>query len=81
MALNCKPEHMRQVICLKAPDGLPRLELEKLIMLQMHAKDKESTANGSNGQKKAMTAANVSLANATPQDASEEEEDADISAT
>jgi hypothetical protein len=78
MALNCKPDHVRQAIRLKAPQGLPPLELEKLIMLQVQSRDKNGAANGSNS-KKSTTAAGVSSTDATPE-AHEEEDDAGISA-
>jgi hypothetical protein len=38
--------HVRQAIRLKAPQGLPPLELEKLIMLQVQSRDKNGAANG-----------------------------------
>jgi hypothetical protein len=78
MALNCKPDHVRQAIRLKAPQGLPPLELEKLIMLQVQSRDKNGAGNSSNS-KKSTTAAGVSSTDATPE-AHEEEDDAGISA-
>jgi hypothetical protein len=78
MALNCKPDHVRQAIRLKAPQGLPPLELEKLIMLQVQSRDKNGAAGGSNS-KKSSTAAGVSSTDAAS-DAHVEEEDAGVSA-
>jgi hypothetical protein len=79
MALNCKPDHVRQAIRLKAPKGLPPLELEQLIMLQVQSRDKGGAASG-NAQKKATTAAGVAPTDAAS-DAHVEEEDAGVSAT
>jgi hypothetical protein len=79
MALNCKPDHVRQAIRLKAPKGLPPLELEQLIMLQVQSRDKGGAASG-NSQKKSTTAAGVASTDATS-DAHVEEEDAGVSAT
>jgi hypothetical protein len=79
MALNCKPDHVRQAIRLKAPKGLPPLELEQLIMLQVQSRDKGGAASG-NAQKKATTAAGVASTDAAS-DAHVEEEDAGVSAT
>jgi hypothetical protein len=78
MALNCKPDHVRQAIRLKAPQGLPPLELEKLIMLQVQSRDKNGAANSSNS-KKSTTVAGVSSTDATPE-AHEEDDDAGVSA-
>jgi hypothetical protein len=79
MALNCKPDHVRQAIRLKAPKGLPPLELEQLIMLQVQSRDKGGAASG-NTQKKSTTAAGVASTDAAS-DAHVEEEDAGVSAT
>jgi hypothetical protein len=79
MALNCKPDHVRQAIRLKAPKGLPPLELEQLIMLQVQSRDKGGAASG-NSQKKSTTAAGVASTDAAS-DAHAEEEDAGVSAT
>jgi hypothetical protein len=79
MALNCKPDHVRQAIRLKAPKGLPPLELEQLIMLQVQSRDKGGAASG-NAQKKSTTAAGVASTDAAS-DAHVEEEDAGVSAT
>jgi hypothetical protein len=59
--------------------GLPPLELEQLIMLQVQSRDKGGAASG-NAQKKSTTAAGVASTDAAS-DAHVEEEDAGVSAT